>query len=549
MGPEERKYSKSYFLAEKYKLIEDNEAAMERYQDCIKINPSEPAAFFELAKILFTLSDLEDAEYYGVRAADLDSQNKWYLYFLIQVYRYQFEYEKEAEIWERLIEIDPLKPEYYFDGSLAYLGFKDYKKALKILKIYEKEIGFSDQVFLMKSKIFEEKGDEKKHLQSLEKGVELFPKSIFLLESLAQYYITKSEYNSANNIYEKIVKIDPSNSTALLASYKILQNKKDKEEEKRILIKIINSNDIHEQKKQELLLAILTNENRLMLYYDDIPTLLKKCIFLYSESSFFYAILADFYSLDKQYELARIYYLKSLDYENASSQLWERIIYMSLLTSKYEQTIEDADTAIEIFPLQGSFFYYKGLAEFYSKSYYESINTLNNALVYIMDDKDLLIGIYETLGNAYHSLAEQEDSDLYHKKSDESYQKALEHDPTNAYILNNYSYYLALRGKNLQLAKEMIERCVSLSETPNPSFLDTYAWVLFKLREYKNAEKMIQKCIQYGGNSSIIHEHYGDILHALDFHKRALIEWDKALEKDPLNIQLEQKILNLKKND
>ena len=39
MGPEERKYSKSYFLAEKYKLIEDHEAAIGKYQDCIKIKP------------------------------------------------------------------------------------------------------------------------------------------------------------------------------------------------------------------------------------------------------------------------------------------------------------------------------------------------------------------------------------------------------------------------------------------------------------------------------------------------------------------------------
>ena len=191
-------------------------------------------------------------------------------------------------------------------------------------------------------------------------------------------------------------------------------------------------------------------------------------------------------------------------------------------------------------------YYYKGLAEFYEKDYNESIQTLNNALLYILDDAGLLSGIYEALGNAYHTLAEQDSSAIYHSKSDESYEKALEYDPKNIYILNNYSYYLSLRGENLELAKDMIEKCISISIEPNPSFLDTYAWVLFKLNEYDDALKMIRKSIQFGGESAIIFEHYGDILRALGLLEEAVIEWEKALTKDPFNQVLQKKILDTK---
>jgi len=546
MGAQDRKYCKTYFLAEKYKFLEDYELSAEKYKECININPDEAAAFFELAKLLFLSSNLQDAENYAVRATELDQENKWYFYFLAQLYRYQFNYKKEAETWEMLTIIEPLNLDYYFESALAYLEHKNYKKALKVLNNYEKKVAFSDHIFLLKSKIFEEQGDDKKQLKYLERGIEKFPKSILLLEEIAQYYIKTSEYILANTIYKKIVTIDPTNSTALLASYTILSNQKKIEEEKKVLTQIINSDKIDELKKQELILDILTKEDKLILYYEYIPNLIQGCILLYPETAFFYNILADFYALDQQYVLARDYYLKAIAFDSNSSILWERAIYMSLLEQDYKKTIIDSKLAIDLFPLQGNLYYYKGLAEFYEKRYKESIKTLNNAIIYVLDDAWLLSGIYETLGNNYHALAEQDPSSSYHIKSDENFEKALEYDPQNVYLLNNYSYYLSIRGEKLNLAKDMIEKCISINTDPNPSFLDTYAWVLFKLNEYDNAVKMIRKSIQFGGDSAIIFEHYGDILKALGLLEEAIVEWERALIKDPLNQDLQKKILDTK---
>ena len=546
MGSKDRKYCQTYFSAERSKLLEDYETAINKYIACTEINPNESSAFFELAKILFLRSDIEGAKSYALSAINLERKNKWYFYFLIQLYRSQLDHEKEAEVWEELLDLDPLNVDYYFDCTMAYLDFKAYKQALKTLKSYEKNIGYSEQVFLIKSKIFEEQGEEKKQFKCLQKGIQLFPKSIFLLEAFAQYYIDKSEYDLANNFYAKIMQIEPNNPIALLTSYTIFKNKDNKEEEKRVLIKIINSPNIQELKKQELLYNILTKEEEITFYYDHIPSILENCILMYPESSFFYSVLADFYSLDNKYSLARQYYSLAIEYEKNSTILWERFIYISLLENNYTQTILDADLALERFPLQGNFYYYKGLAQFYEKDYQESVATLQKSLLYIMEDKFLLASIYETLGNSYHELAERNFLDEYHKKSDDSYEKALTYNPNNEYLLNNYSYYLSLRGERLELAKDMIEKCVSITTEPNPSFLDTYAWVLFKLKEYNQAEKIIQKCIEYGGDSAIIFEHYGDILQALGLLNQAVLQWEKALEKEPLNQNLRQKIVKAK---
>ena len=147
------------------------------------------------------------------------------------------------------------------------------------------------------------------------------------------------------------------------------------------------------------------------------------------------------------------------------------------------------------------------------------------------------------IGDNYHKLKE-------HKSSDEAYLTSLKYNPDNIFVLNNYSYYLSNREENLLLAKEMITRCVDLTKTnPNSSYLDTYAWVLYKLKEYKLAKNQIEKALLLRVDNAIIYEHYGDILYQLGLLKEAVLEWKKAYHLDNNNIDLKKKINNYRNNE
>ena len=54
--------------------------------------------------------------------------------------------------------------------------------------------------------------------------------------------------------------------------------------------------------------------------------------------------------------------------------------------------------------------------------------------------------------------------------------------------LNNYAYYLSVRGERLGKALEMTEKSNRLSPN-NPVFLDTWAWVLYKKGDFEEALK------------------------------------------------------------
>ena len=91
------------------------------------------------------------------------------------------------------------------------------------------------------------------------------------------------------------------------------------------------------------------------------------------------------------------------------------------------------------------------------------------------------------LGEAYHELHEDD-------KSDTAYEASLASDPNNVLVLNNYSYYLSLRKANLQRAKQMSAYSNKL-DPENESFMDTYAWILFQLGEYKEAKVFQERAV------------------------------------------------------
>ena len=85
---------------------------------------------------------------------------------------------------------------------------------------------------------------------------------------------------------------------------------------------------------------------------------------------------------------------------------------------------------------------------------------------FIIDEPLFKSEVFSLIGDSYHKLGS-------HTESDEAYVTALMYNDQIVYVLNNYSYYLALRGENLNTAKEMIVKCNELTaDSPNASFLD-----------------------------------------------------------------------------
>ena len=140
------------------------------------------------------------------------------------------------------------------------------------------------------------------------------------------------------------------------------------------------------------------------------------------------------------------------------------------------------------------------------------------------------------LGDAYNGAKE-------YAKSDQAYDEALAYRPNDPMVLNNYSYYLALRKEHLEKAERMAAQVIK-DEPNNSTYLDTYAWVLYARDKFKEARKVMEQALALPGLSSVHFEHYGDILFQLGDVEGAVKQWEKARTMTTDHEALDRKIAN-----
>ena len=99
----------------------------------------------------------------------------------------------------------------------------------------------------------------------------------------------------------------------------------------------------------------------------------------------------------------------------------------------------------------------------------------------------------------------------------------------------------------LKEAEEMAKQVIS-KEKDNNTFLDTYAWVLYKRGKYAEAEKVMEGIIKsLTKEDAEYYEHYGYILKKRHECQRAIIVWETALKLDSTKINLIKEIDSCKK--
>ena len=112
------------------------------------------------------------------------------------------------------------------------------------------------------------------------------------------------------------------------------------------------------------------------------------------------------------------------------------------------------------------------------------------------------------------------------------YDTALQYTPTDILVLNNYAYFIALEGKELQKAHDMSYKTIE-EEPENITYLDTYAWILFLQERYEEARAYAEKIIQIKPEmDGVLYHHCGDIF----------AKWIKARESGVVDENLDKKI-------
>ena len=147
--------------------------------------------------------------------------------------------------------------------------------------------------------------------------------------------------------------------------------------------------------------------------------------------------------------------------------------------------------------------------------------------------------LYTMLGDMYYTSGDLD-------KTFRAYDNALYFLPNSPMTLNNYAYFLVENGGDVDRAETMSKQAIE-QEPENDTYLDTYAWVLFKKKDYPAALEYQQKAIEAAKangseENAEFYSHLGDILFWNEQPKEAVENWKKALELEPDNELLKKKI-------
>lgn len=353
---------------------------------------------------------------------------------------------------------------------------------------------------------------------------------------MGNIYMQMGRQDSAMLYIDRAQVLDPENGMTYLTKAQIYYNDGDSVNYDKQIYQALISKDLDVENK----VAVLTDYIKQLLAERDssqrIDNLFKVLISQHPHESDIHDLYSEYFFTRGDYNKAAEQLEYVTDIDPSDSRNWKRLMMVYLIAENFPKTIETARKALEYNPANLDLYQYVAPAYYQIKEYDKALLTYRKALE-IADSSDYALRSSLTCGIAdvYGALNDT-------AKTIECYKEAIKLDPGNFVAMNNYAYYLAVRDIDLDEAERLSALAVK-DEPANETYLDTYAVVFFRKKEYKLAlayiEKAIKNCREE--NAEIL-EHYGDILFMNGQFDKAAENWEKALELNPESDILKRKV-------
>lgn len=530
------RFTEWFFNASKEKMLGNYELASTYYERCIQIDPNNAAPYYELSNLYSQQKNSRQALAMAQKAVQLDPDNVWYNALLAELYLHVKNYSQAASVYESIIKKNPDRIDFYYDLANAHIYAQKYKDAIEVYDRIEKRIGISEEVSLQKLKLYKELKDKKSVVAELEKLINAYPTEARYLGMLGEYYQDSGEKDKAFETYQQVLKIAPDDPYVHLffADYYRGNNQDEKSFDE---LKLAFQNPaLDVDTKVKILRSYFSVTEKFTELKPQAFELCRIMTEVHPNDAVAHAMYGDFLYRDKELSKARDEFRKAISLDKEKYALWSQLLILESQMNDYEAMLKESQEAMELFPNQPVAYLLNGIANIQSKHYKEAIDVLEEGKEYVlMTDKQLLTEFHSNLGEAYYRIKDN-------KKSDDNFEKALQVDPDNVFVLNNYSYYLSLRNEKLERAKELSKHSNDL-EPNSSSYQDTYGWILYQMGNYAEAKVWIQKALDNGGNANgVILEHFGDVLWKLGDKEGALKYWNDAKIKGQGSDLLEKKL-------
>lgn len=531
------------------------------YQEALKLDPS-PGIYYTIGKDYLRLQKLLPALENAKMAVNLEGNNTEYLTLLGTIYNMSRNTDSAEAVFNKIISVDSLNVNAHYNLGQLY----EVQQPLKALTSYKKILEITGpewNVLLKLAELNERLGKVEETIKTAEELLHLNPSDPQLQKLLIESYIKNDKLDKALTMVDDALEIFPDdiNFIELRGNALVKLEKWDEgaDEYKKIILK----DDIPFETKMRIGTAFYSealNDSSVIPYAERI------LLQIDSDTSDWQinAFLGELANKREDDSLTLHYFRKSIDLAQLNSELRIRLGQILFEDEDYTNTAIEMERAVKKFPNNHVINFILGLSlaqnsdhlgalPYLEKAVTLNPNDLNTTLAYCYSldqtdrEDDALVYLNRALRidpkniQALGMMGLIYDGKGEYTKSDSIYSIAVNIDSSDIMILNNFAYSLAERGKDLDLALEMVQKAID-EEPDNSSYLDTIGWVYYKLGDYPKAKEYIYKAIEQDENNATLLDHLGDIYFKLGNEKKALKYWKSSLEIDDSNEKIQIKI-------
>jgi tetratricopeptide (TPR) repeat protein len=534
-----------FIEAEKLFILKNYSQSTELLNRCLSLDPNNDVVYYKLAEINNNTEQYPMAADYIAKAISINKTNKYYYLLAVDIHSNLGNLQQAADNYEDLVREVPKTDVYLFNLAALYIFLKEYDKAIQTYNKAEKTFGLTEDISTQRQKVYLQQNKLEEAINEGKLLIDNYPDNPRYVLLLVEILSSNNRLAEAKSQLSTLLAKNPEFSGARLQLADIYWKEH-------------NFADFGTELKlafSDIELALNAKINTLMKYMvylpnqqlqELIPVLTDELTTKHKDNSNAYLISGDVYSAflekqllaDDEIEPAKLKavssYAKYVELDPSNFSVWQNLLNLELQLDLQDSLAIHADQALELFPNQAWVYLVNGIVQQNQDNNKAAAELLEMGSKRATSNKPLLLIIYSYLGDIYNEL---EDYD----KSDEAYESVLELDPLNYTVLNNYSYYLSLRGEKLPQAKKM---CTTLirNNPDNNTYLDTYAWVHFTLGDYEEARRVFEKIIASGVDEGVYYDHYGDTLYKLGHTNEAINQWIKARDLDKNIEYIDQKI-------
>lgn len=476
----------------------------------------------------------KNAVEYSERAYRQDTTNRYYLEDYGGALIRANEYDKAVGVFEKIVA-KSTEPDHYRILALLLDNNNRTIEALAVLDTVEMRFGRIPQLGRLRQYYLLKTGQTLAAEADAHKAIEEAPYLAENYISLAEIYATTRRDSLALVSFQSAIAIDSLAIEPWLALAEYHQKRGNQRQYLIILERVFGNEKLPLKGKIEEWKSLANDHNAYRKFYPQYDALIKRLYIRYPESREVAILYAQHLIVSGEIDRALTLCKQLINYKAPAIEDFTRIIEIENHLNRPDSVRHYTDLALMAFPHNTDLLHMRGALALQRKEYDDAIMLYDEALKHA-DNDTLRSSLWGAIGDVEHQRNEM-------KRCYKAYDKSLRYFADNAMVLNNYAYFLSLDNRDLERALTMITRALALAEN-NSTYLDTMAWVLYRLGRYAEAKKYMQQALSLDRNRSAdLALHYGDILHALGEEFMAKTYWRKALERGADKEEIERRFL------